>query len=88
MQRICAQAPLASHSRPSFLIQVRSEFNMKKLLKILGIVALVLAALIGVTYYLVFGNLQKPRTGPQLGHSIEQVADSMTTVFILDAGNG
>lgn len=61
---------------------------MKTLLKILGGgVAVILLILVGA-FFAIFGGQQKPRTGPALGHGIEQVADGFTTIFVLDAGGG
>lgn len=61
---------------------------MKNLLKMTGITVLLLLLLLGGTFFAIFGAQQTPRSGPALGHGIEQVADSITTIFILDAGNG
>src|SRR4051812_36484885 len=61
---------------------------MKRLLRILGAaIGLGVVILVG-TFFAIFGGQQKPRAGPVLTHGIEQVADNITTIFILDAGNG
>ena len=80
--------PHESHQSLAIRKDACDNSKMKKILTLLGatlgIVLLVLAGL----FFSIFGNQQKPRSGPPLGHGIEQVADNITTIFILEIGNG
>jgi hydroxyacylglutathione hydrolase len=68
------------------MIEIRLAF-MNKLFKIFGIVVTSLVLFLALSVYLIFGRQQRPHTGPELGHGIEQVADGFATTFILDPQN-
>lgn len=61
---------------------------MKKLLKVLAsvLISLVLIVLIGAA--IIFLPNQKPRSGPDLGHGIEQVADMIATIYLFEVDHG
>lgn len=62
--------------------------NLKKILKVVGGLIVILVIAVAGFIYSIFGSQQPPRSGPPLGHGIEQVADMIATIYILDAGNG
>jgi glyoxylase-like metal-dependent hydrolase (beta-lactamase superfamily II) len=61
---------------------------MKVFLKVAGLLLSIFVLFIVGVILFIFGGQQRPRSGPALGHSIEQVADGIATIFILDLGNG
>ena len=61
---------------------------MKKILKIVGIVVAVLIVAVITLGAIFFAGLQKAGGGPALGAGFEPVQDGMSTVYLLDAGNG
>jgi hydroxyacylglutathione hydrolase len=61
---------------------------MKKILKIIGICAAMLVVAVVVLGLVFFAGLQKAGSGPALGAGFEPVQDGMSTVYLLDAGNG
>ena len=61
---------------------------MKKILKIIGICAATLVVAVIVLGLVFFAGLQKAGSGPPLGAGLEPVQDGMSTVYLLDAGNG
>jgi glyoxylase-like metal-dependent hydrolase (beta-lactamase superfamily II) len=58
------------------------------LLKIIGICAATLVVAVIVLGLVFFAGLQKAGSGPSLGAGLEPVQDGMSTVYLLDAGNG
>lgn len=60
---------------------------MKKLLIILSLCALVIALVFIGGFLAIFGNFAMPRSGPALA-GVEQVADSIATIFMLEIGEG
>jgi glyoxylase-like metal-dependent hydrolase (beta-lactamase superfamily II) len=61
---------------------------MKRFLKIAAISVVVLAAVLGGLFWYLFGGLQSQNAGLALGAGAEPVYDGISTVFLLDAGNG
>ena len=61
---------------------------MKQILKIIGICATTLVVAVIVLGLVFFAGLQKAGGGPSLGAGLEPVQDGMSTVYLLDAGNG
>ena len=64
------------------------ESFMKQILKIIGICAATLVVAVIVLGLVFFAGLQKAGSGPSLGAGLEPVQDGMSTVYLLDAGNG
>jgi glyoxylase-like metal-dependent hydrolase (beta-lactamase superfamily II) len=60
----------------------------KTILKVIGVLVAVLVLTIGLTIGYIFGLNQKPRSGPALGHGIEQIADSIATIYYFEVANG
>jgi glyoxylase-like metal-dependent hydrolase (beta-lactamase superfamily II) len=61
---------------------------VKKFLMILAAAFLLLLIIVAVGFFAIFGSFETPRSGPSLPYGIQQVADNIATVFMLDAGNG
>ena len=61
---------------------------MKKVLKIVGILVAVLIVAVVTLGAIFFAGLQKAGAGPALGAGFEPIQDGMSTVYLLDAGNG
>jgi glyoxylase-like metal-dependent hydrolase (beta-lactamase superfamily II) len=61
---------------------------MKKILIVVSLVVLVIALILVGGFLAIFGNFATPRSGPALDSGIEQVADSIATIFMLDVGGG
>jgi glyoxylase-like metal-dependent hydrolase (beta-lactamase superfamily II) len=60
----------------------------KTILKVLGVVIGLFVLVVGLTIGYIFGLNQKPRSGPALGHGIEQIADSITTIYLFQVEDG
>jgi glyoxylase-like metal-dependent hydrolase (beta-lactamase superfamily II) len=60
----------------------------KTILKVVGAVIGLFVLVIGLTIGYIFGLNQKPRSGPALGHGIEQIADSITTIYLFQVDGG
>ena len=61
---------------------------MKTFLKIIGICVAMLVVAVVVLGAVFFAGLQKAGSGPSLGAGFKPVQDGMSTVYLLDAGNG
>jgi glyoxylase-like metal-dependent hydrolase (beta-lactamase superfamily II) len=61
---------------------------MKTVLKIVGIVVAVVIVAVFTLGAIFFAGLQKAGGGPALGAGFEPIQDGMSTVYLLDAGNG
>ncbi len=61
---------------------------LKTILKVVGVLVLLFGLLIGGTIFYIFGLNQKPRSGPALGHGIEQIADSIATTYYFEVKGG
>jgi len=60
----------------------------KTILKVVGVILAAFVLLIGGTIFYIFGLNQKPRSGPDLGHGITQVADSIATTYLFQLNDG
>lgn len=60
----------------------------KTILKVLGAVVGLFVLTVGLLIGYIFGLSQSPRSGPVLGHGIEQIADSIATTYLFQGNDG
>lgn len=59
-----------------------------RVLKIIGILVAVIVVAGGLAGFALFGGLQSPTAGPELGAGIDRVQAGFASAYVLDAGNG
>lgn len=60
----------------------------KTILKVLGVAVGLFVLVVGLLIGYIFGLNQSPRSGPALGHGIEQIADSIATTYLFQVAGG
>src|SRR5688572_20753387 len=59
-----------------------------RILKIAGLSIGGFILFLGGVFFYIFGGNQWPRSGPSLGAEVEQVADGIATIYLMDSGGG